>query len=170
MQVPLCFLFNGQFLKIHLLYSLLHMHHEICILYFKKVKSIHSFSLWHFERSLLITCYVMLFIGRTDAEAETPIFWPPDVKNWLIRKDPNIGKDWRQEEKGTSEDEKVGWHHQLNWHELEQALGAGDGQGSLACCSLWSCKESDTTEQLDWLYLILYDTEIISLHSSLFRL
>ena len=124
MRVWLCFLFYGQFLKIHLLYSLLHMHHAICILYFKKVKSIHSFSLWHFERSLLITCYVMLFIGRTDAEAEAPLFWPPDVKNWLIRKDPDVGKDWRQEEKGTSEDEKVGWHHQFNGHELEQALGA----------------------------------------------
>ena len=150
MQVWLCFLFCGQFLKIHLLYSFLHMHHAICILYFKKVKSIHSFSLWHFERSLLITCYVMLFIGRTDAEAEAPIFWPPDAKNWLIRNDPDVGKDWRQEEKGTSEDEKFEWHHQFNGHELEQALGAGDGQGSPACCSLRSCKESDTTEWLNW--------------------
>ena len=85
-----------------------------------------------------------IFIGRTDAE--TPIFWPPDVKNWLLRKDPDAGKDWRQEEKGTTEDEMVGWHHQLDGHEIEQALGVGDGQGSLACCSPWGHKESDTTE------------------------
>ena len=150
MQAQLCFLFYGQFLKICLLYCFLHVHHAICILYFKKVKSIHNFSLWPFERSFLITCYAMLFIGRTDAEAEAPILWPPDVKNWLIRKDPNAGKDWRQEEKGTTEDEKVEWHHQLNGHEFEQAPGAGDGQGSLACCSPWSCKESDTTEWLNW--------------------
>ena len=88
-----------------------------------------------------------IFIGKTDAEAETPILWPPDAKNWLIGKDPDAGKDWRQEEKGTTEDETVGWHHQLDGH--EQALGDGEGQGSLACCSPWSCKESDTTEQLN---------------------
>ena len=76
-----------------------------------------------------------IFLGRTDAEAETPIFWPPDVKNWLIGKDPDAGKDWRQEEKGTTEDEMVGWHHRLYGHEFEQTPGAGDGQGSLACCS-----------------------------------
>ena len=74
------------------------------------------------------------FIGRTDAEAETPIFWPPDAKNWLIWKDPDAGKDWRPEEKGTTEDEMVGWHHRLDGHEFEQAPGVGDGQGSLACC------------------------------------
>ena len=74
-------------------------------------------------------------IGRTDAEA--PILWPPDAKNLLIGKDPNAGKDWRQEEKGMTEDEMVGWHHQLNGHEFEWALGAGDGQGGLACCSPW---------------------------------
>ena len=150
MQVQLCFLFYGQFLKIRSLYCFLHVHHAICILYLKKVKSIRSFSLWPFVRSFLITCYAMLFIGRTDAEAEAPILWPPDVKNWLIRKDPDAGKDWRQEEKGTTEVEKVEWHHQLSRHEFEQAPGAGDGQGSLACCSPWSCKESDTTEWLNW--------------------
>ena len=91
-----------------------------------------------------------IFIGRTDAEAETPILWPPDVKNWLIGKDPDAGKDWMQEEKGTIEDEMVGWHHQVDGHEFEQALGVGDGQGSLVCCSPWGCKESDTTEQLNW--------------------
>ena len=76
-----------------------------------------------------------IFIGRTDAEAETPILWPLHVKNWLIGKDPDAGKDWRQEEKGTTEDEMVGWHHWLNGHEFEQAPGFCDGQGSLACCS-----------------------------------
>ena len=91
-----------------------------------------------------------IFTGRTDAEAETPMLWPPDVKNWLIGKDPNAGKDWRWEEKGTTEDEMVGWHHQLNGHESEQALGIGDGQGSLACCSPWGRKEWDTTEWLNW--------------------
>jgi len=91
-----------------------------------------------------------LFIGRTDAEAEAPIFWPPAAKNWLTGKDPDAGKDWRQEEKGMAEDEMVGWHHQLNGHEFEQALGVGAGQGGLACCSPWGCKESDMTEQLNW--------------------
>ena len=76
-----------------------------------------------------------IFIGRTDDEAETPIIWLPDVKNWLLGKHPDAGKDWRQEKKGMAEDEIVGWHHQLNGHEFEQALGIGDGQGSLACCS-----------------------------------
>ena len=91
-----------------------------------------------------------IFIGRTDAEAETPILWPPEVKNWLIRKDPDAGKDWRQEEKGTTEDEMVGWHHQLDGHEFEQAPRVGDGQESLACCSPWSPKESNMTERLNW--------------------
>ena len=89
-------------------------------------------------------------IGRTDTEAETPILWPPDVKNWLLGKDPDAEKDWRQEEKGMKEDEMVGWHHRLNGHECEQALGVGDGQGSLMCCSPWGCKESHTTEWLNW--------------------
>ena len=89
-----------------------------------------------------------IFIGRTDVEAETPIIWPPDAKSWLIGKDSDAGKDWRQEEKGTTQDEMVGWHHQLNGHEFEQVLGVGDGQGSLVCCSLWGHKELDTTEQL----------------------
>ena len=91
-----------------------------------------------------------IFIGRTDAEAETPILWPPDAKSWLIWKAPDAGKDWRQEEKGTTEGEMVGWHHRLNAHEFEQALGVGDGQGSLACCSSWGRKGSDMTEQLNW--------------------
>jgi len=91
-----------------------------------------------------------IFIGRTDAEAKTPVLWPPDVKNWLIGKDPDAGKDWRQEEKGTTEDEMVGWHHWLNGHEFEWTLGVCDGQGGLACCNPWDCKESDTTEQVNW--------------------
>ena len=88
--------------------------------------------------------------GRTDAEAETPNLWLPDVKNWLIWKDPDAGKDWRQEEKGTSEDEMVRWHHWLNGHEFWWALEVSDGQGGLACCSPWCRKELDMTEQLNW--------------------
>ena len=90
-----------------------------------------------------------IFIRRTNVEAETPILWPPDPKNWFIGKDPDAGKDWKQEEKGTTEDEMVGWHHWLDWHEFEQAPGDGDGQGSLAACSPWGCKELDTTELLN---------------------
>ena len=89
-----------------------------------------------------------IFIGKTDAEAETPIIWPPDAKNQLIGKDPDVGKDWRQE-KGTTENEMVGWHHWFNGHEFEQAPEVGDGQGSVACCSLWGGKESDMTEWLN---------------------
>ena len=91
-----------------------------------------------------------LFIGRTDAEAEAPILWPPDVKNWLIGKDPDAEKDWGQEEKGMAEDEMAGWHYWHDGHESEQALGAGDEQGSLMCCSPWGRKESDRTECLNW--------------------
>ena len=89
-----------------------------------------------------------IFIERTDAEAETPIHWSPDAKNWLTGKDSDAGKDWRQE-KGTTEYEMVGWHHWLKGREFEQALGDGDGQLSLVCCSPWSHKESDTTEWLN---------------------
>ena len=91
-----------------------------------------------------------IFNGKTSAEAEVPIFWPPDAKNWLTRKDPDDEKDWSQEEKGTTEDEMVGWHHWLDGHEFEQAPGDGDRQGSLACCSPWDHRESDRTEQLNW--------------------
>ena len=91
-----------------------------------------------------------IFIGRTDAKAEAPILWSPDAKHWLIGNDPDAGKDWRQEEKGTTEDEMVGWHHWLDGHEFEKALGVGDGQGSLVCCSPWGRKESDMTEWLNW--------------------
>ena len=91
-----------------------------------------------------------IFIGRTDAEAEAPILWPPDVKNWLIRKDPDAGRDWGQEEKGTTEDEMAGWHHWLDGHESEWTPGVGDGQGGLVCCDSWGRKESDMTEWLNW--------------------
>ena len=89
-----------------------------------------------------------------NAEAEAPILWPPNEKNWFLGKDPDAGKDWRWEEKGMTEDEMVGWHHQLNGHEFEQASGDGDGQGSLACCSPWGYKESNMTEWgLYWTWL-----------------
>ena len=95
-----------------------------------------------------------IFIGSTEDEAELPIFWPPDAMNWLLRSDPNAGKDWRHEEKGMTEDEIVGWHSQLDGHldghDFEQALGDGDGQGSLVCCNPWAHREPDMTEQLNW--------------------
>ena len=91
-----------------------------------------------------------VFIGRTDVEAETPILWPPDVKCWLIWKDPDAGKDWGPEEKGMTEDEMCGWHHQLDGHEFGWTLGVGDGQGGLVCCNSWGRKESDMTEWLKW--------------------
>ena len=90
-----------------------------------------------------------VFIGRTDAEAETPVLWPPDAKSWLIWKDPDAGKDWGQEEKVMTGDEMVGWHHQLNGHGFGWTRGVGDGQGGLACCSSWGRKESNTTE-MNW--------------------
>ena len=93
-----------------------------------------------------------IFIGRTDAEAETPIVWPPHSKNWLIWKDPNAGEDWRQEEKGMTEDEMAGWHHQLNGHEFEWTPGVGDGQGGLECSSLWDLRVRHSwTTELNWL-------------------
>ena len=87
-----------------------------------------------------------IFTGRTHSEAEAPIIWPPDGKNWLIRKDPDTGKDWGREEKGMTEDEMVEWRHRHNGHELEQTPVIGDGQGSLVCCSLWGGKVLDMTE------------------------
>ena len=91
-----------------------------------------------------------VFIGRTDAKAETPVLWPPHAKSWLTGKDPDAGRDWGQEEKGTTEDEMAGWHHRLNGHEFEWTLGVDDGQAGLACFDSWSRKESDTTEWLNW--------------------
>ena len=92
-----------------------------------------------------------IFIGRTDAEAEIPILWQLDVKDWLIGEDPDAGKDWRQEEKGMTEDGMFGWHHLLDGHEFEQAPGVSDGQWSLACCNSWDRKELNMSEQLNWL-------------------
>ena len=119
---------------------------------------IDAFELWCWRRLLRVPwttrrsnqSVLKEIIGRTDAEAETPILWPLDAKNWLIGNDLDSGKDWRQEEKGTIEDEMIGWHHWLNGHEFEQALGVGDGQGILVCFSPWGHKESDTIDWLNW--------------------
>ena len=91
-----------------------------------------------------------MFFGRKDAKAETPVLWPAHAKSWLIGKDSDAGRDWGQEEKGMTEDEMAGWHHQLDGCESEWTPGVGDGQGGLACCDSWGLKESDMTEQLNW--------------------
>ena len=130
----------------------------------KKAESwrIDAFELWCWRRLLRVSWTagrsnqfilrrsVLVFIGRTDVEAETPIFWPPHEKSWFIGKDPDAWRDWGQEEKRTIEDEMAGWHHWLHGHEFEWTPGVGDGQGVLACCDSWGCKESDTTEWLNW--------------------
>ena len=98
-----------------------------------------------------------IFIGRTDAEAETPIPWPSDAKNWLTGKDPDAGKHWRWEEKGMTEDEMVGRHHRLNGHEFEWTSGVGDGQGRLACCNPWSRRvRHNWATELNWTELMQY--------------
>ena len=102
------------------------------------------------NQSILKEISPWVFFGRNDAKAETPVLWPPHEKSWLIGKDSDSGKDCGQEEKGTTEDEMAGWHHQLNGHEFEWTPGVGDGQGGLACCDSWGRKESDTTERLNW--------------------
>ena len=96
-----------------------------------------------------------MFFGRNDAKAETPVLWPPHVKNWLIGKDSDVGRDWGQEEKGMTEDEMAGWHHWLDGREFEWTPGDGDGQGGLACFDSWGRKELDTTERLNWTELML---------------
>ena len=106
-----------------------------------------SLSITNSQSLLKLMSLAWIFIGRTDAEA--PILWPPDVKSQLIGKDPDAGKDWRQKEKRAVEDEMVGWHHWLNGHESEQTPGDSEGQGSLACCSSWGCKESEMTGWLN---------------------
>ena len=101
-----------------------------------------------------------VFIGRTDAEAETPLLWPPDAKSWLVGKDPDTGRDWGQEEKGTIEDEMAGWHQQLDGYEFEQTLGVGDGQEGLACCNSWSRRvRHNWATELNW-------TELSNLHAT----
>ena len=111
-----------------------------------------------------------VFFGRNDAEAETPVLWPPHAKSWLIGKDSDAGRDWGQEEKGTTEDEMAGWHHWLDGCESQWTPGVGDGQGGLACCDSWGCKESDTTERLNWTELISEITQICLSLSDLFHL
>ena len=104
------------------------------------------------------------FFGRNDAKAETPVLWPPHAKSWLIEKDSDAGRDWGQEEKGTTEDEMAGWHHWLDGRESEWIPGVGDGQGGLACCDSWGRKESNTTERLNWTELnwsLLYTRFVI---------
>ena len=91
-----------------------------------------------------------MFFGRTDAKAETPVPWPPHSKSWLIGKDSDAGRDWGQEEKGTTDDEVAGWHHRLDGHEFGWIPGVGDGQAGLACCSSWGLKESDMTQRPNW--------------------
>ena len=105
-----------------------------------------------------------VFAGRTDTEAETPILWPPDAKSWLIGKDPDAGKDWGQEEKGTTEDEMVGWHHQLSGHGFGWTPGVGDGQGGLVCCGSRGHKELDTTRWLNWTELRVTKFKVLILH------
>ena len=100
--------------------------------------------------SIRVLAIMNKFIGRTDFEAETPILWPPDAKSWPIWKDPDAGKDWGQEEKGTAENEMVGWHHQLNGHGFGWTPGVGYRQGGLACCGSWGYKESNTIKWLNW--------------------
>ena len=97
--------------------------------------------------------YLEPVFGRNDAKAETPVLWPPHVKSWLIGKDSDTGRDWEQEEKGTTEDEMAGWHHRLDGCEFKWNPGVGDGQGGLACCSSWGRKELDTIERLNWIEL-----------------
>ena len=95
------------------------------------------------------------FFGRNDAEAESPVLWPPHAKSWLLGKDSDARRDWGQEEKGTTEDEMAGWYHWLDGHESQWTPGVGDGQGGLACCDSWGRKGSDTTERLNWTELNL---------------
>ena len=123
---------------------------------------IDAFELWHWRRHLRILWTARRFnqsiLKKISPEYSLeglmlklkPILWPPDAKNWLTGKDPDVGKDWRQEEKETTDDEMVGWHHRLDGHEFEQFPGVGDGQGSLAGCSPWGHKELDMTEELNW--------------------
>ena len=102
------------------------------------------------------------FFGRNDAKAETPVLWPPHAKGWRIWKDSDAGRDWWQEEKGMTEDEMAGWHHWLDGRESEWTLGVGDGQGGLACCDSWGCKESDTTERLIWSDLCIHTLKCLN--------
>ena len=140
---------------------------------------IDAFELWCWEKTLEspLDCKEIqpvhpkgdqgwVFIGRTDAEAETPVLWPPHAKSWLTGKDPDAGRGWGQEEKGMTEDEMAGWHHWVDRCEFEWTPGVGDGQGGLACCDSWGRKESDTTEQLNWTESLIYSIFIDHLYNS----
>ena len=116
----------------------------------KGIRTIYKPYLKFVELSICRQDQFWVFFGRTDAEAETPVLWPPHAKSRLIGKDPDAGRYWGQEEKGTTEDEMAGWHHWLDRYEFEWTLGVDDGQGGLACCDSWGRKESDTTERLNW--------------------
>ena len=158
---------------------------ESCTIQKAEYQRIDAFELWCWKRLLRVpgTAEIQpvyhkgnqswIFIRSTDAEAEAPILWRPDAKNWLIGKDPDpdTGKDWRREEKGMTEDEMVGWHHQLDGHEFEQVPGDVEWQWGLVCCSPWGLKELDMTEWLDWTelnelntacHMILFNTSAIS--------
>ena len=121
-------------------------------------RRIDAFEMWSWRRLLRVPwtsgrsnqSIQWVFIGRTDVEAETPRLWPPDATSWLIWKDPDAGRDWGQEEKGMTEDEMVGWHHQLDRHGFWWTPGVGNGQGVLACCGSWGHRVSDSTEWLKW--------------------
>ena len=114
-----------------------------------------------------------VFFGRNDAKAEIPILWPPHAKSWLIGKDSDAGRDWGREEKGMTEDEMAGWHHQLDGQEFGWTPGVGDGQVGLACCNSWGYKESDTTERLNWrqcvkkIFFLIYFEAILPYHPTL---
>ena len=112
-----------------------------------------------------------VFFGRNDAKAETPTLWPPHEKSWLIGKDSDAGRDWGQEEKGTTEHEMAGWHHRFDGREFEWIPRDGDGQGALACCGSWGRKESDTTERLNWTELMgSYASNVGSFQQSQFNI
>ena len=140
---------------------------ESCTIKKAEHRRIDTFQLWRWRRLLMSPLdskeiqpfhpkgnQSWMFIARTEVEAKTPIRWPPDAKNWLIWKDPDVGQDWIWEEKGTTEDEMVGWHHRLSGHGFGWTLGLGDGQRSLECCGSWGRKVSDMTERLNWTELI----------------
>ena len=133
-------------------------------------RRIDAFEMWCWRRLLRVPCTARRsnqsilkgdqswdFVGRNDAKADTPILWRPHVKSWLIGKDSDAGRDWGQEEKGTTEDEMAGWHHWLDGRESQWTPGVGDGQGGLVCCDSWGRRESDTTERLIWSDLILFE-------------
>ena len=128
----------------------------------QKVKTCHLQHGWTYNT--VLSSYTWNIKNKTneptDAKAETAILWPPHVKSWLIGKDSDTGRDWGQEEKGTTEDETAKWHHRLDGHEFEWTPGVGNGQGGLGCCDSWGRKESDTTERLNWTELKLRDPQI----------